>query len=88
MPNVICFGRELANVEFDTFEGERDSSLYVDGNFVGYFPTDQMPLEAYCNYLEHGRFERAELLALRAIRIEDPEMVLAHHFFGKRFGAA
>jgi hypothetical protein len=30
--------------------------------------------------LAHGRFERAEFLALRNMRIEDPEMILAHHF--------
>jgi hypothetical protein len=80
MPNVICFGRELPDIEFEYLAGLGKCGLFVLGDFVGYFPVTMEPLQAYCDYLAHGRFERAEFLALRNMRIEDPEMVLAHHF--------
>ena len=80
MPNVICFGRELPNVEFEFLHGLKKYALIVDGTFVAYFHGDTEPLAAYCDYLSHGRFERAELLSLRWQRAIDPEMALSYHF--------
>ena len=77
MPNVICFGRELPNVEFEYLHGMARYALIVDGMFVSYFYGNTPPLQAYCAYLSHGRIDRAELLSLRELRLVDPDLSIA-----------
>jgi hypothetical protein len=67
MPHVKCFGRELPDVEFEMFT--HNNVLIVDSRFCGTFPVEMNPLQAYCEWLSHGRFQMAELLSLRQLRI-------------------
>jgi len=77
MPHVICFGRELPDVEFEYLHGMSRYALIVGGKFVAYFYGDTPPLEAYCTYLSHGRLDRAERDSLRDLRAMDSDLALA-----------
>ena len=68
MPNVLCFGRELSNVSYTSSTKAKFNALFVDSDYVGQFPIEQHPLEAYSDYLSRKILWDNEAQALRNLQ--------------------